>query len=65
MAKALDALGLQGVKFIMHSFKISTASTTAAIGYPRARIQEIFCCIISLVSSGTFNYTICWGGAES
>lgn len=40
-AKALEALGLKGVKFGTQSFRIGAASTMAVIGYSVAKIQEI------------------------
>lgn len=39
--QALARLGLQGVKFGTHSFRIGAASTAAAMGYPITAIQKV------------------------
>lgn len=40
-SKALRELGLNGVKFFTHSFRIGVASAAAAMGYSAPRIQEV------------------------
>lgn len=40
-SKALDSLGLKGVKFGTHSFCIGVASTASVMGYSSAQIQSL------------------------
>lgn len=41
MAKALETLGLKGVRFGTHSFRIGAASTATQIRYPKGQIKAI------------------------
>lgn len=40
-SKALTMLGLVGVRFEIHSFHISSASTAVAMGYPEERVKGL------------------------
>lgn len=40
-ARALESIGLSGVKFGTHSFRIGAASNVAQMGYPDSRIKDI------------------------
>lgn len=40
-ARALDILGLKGVRFGTHSFRIGAASMAGQMGYPESRIKDM------------------------